>query len=163
MILSLDFGILMVYLQSKMNNPKTFWKLFDDLNYFQKVKIKSYFNRWVSGWCNFKTDREISRAISKLKDGKSCGKDSILNEMIKAASPCIIPVLEKLFNHILTTSTFPGSSVSLRQLGMAGHLVTLRKLIGQIETFQMFSSKYKCSSTFKPLFFFTTSIINYFG
>jgi hypothetical protein len=52
---------------------------------------------------NFKiTDREITRAISKLKNGKSCGKDSILNEIIKAASPCIyngpciIPVLEKL-------------------------------------------------------------------
>jgi hypothetical protein len=57
---------------------------------------------------NFKIpDREIAQAISKLKNGKACGKDSILNEMIKAASPCIIPVLEKLFNHILTTSTFP--------------------------------------------------------
>jgi hypothetical protein len=50
---------------------------------------------------------EISKAISKLKNGKASGNDSILNEMIKSAGPTFIPVLVKLFNKILTNSSYP--------------------------------------------------------
>lgn len=57
---------------------------------------------------NFKISHtEISKAINSLKPGKSCGLDMICNEMIKAGATSLLPVLHKLFNHILTLGNFP--------------------------------------------------------
>ncbi len=52
---------------------------------------------------------EISKAISKLKLGKSSGLDSISNEMIKAGSTTLLPLFQKLFNFIFTHNYFPNS------------------------------------------------------
>lgn len=52
---------------------------------------------------------EISQAISKLKNGKACGPDLILNEMLKAGHSQLIPVLHKLFNYILRSGNFPAN------------------------------------------------------
>jgi hypothetical protein len=121
--------------------PKVFWKLFDELNSFNKKSRSNpiqaevwvqHFQDTMSKFCvnqggnkeilefiknnsnsnfnelNFKiTADEISKAIPKLKNGKSCGNDLILNEMLKSANPVIIPLLVKLFNQILTNSTYP--------------------------------------------------------
>ena len=50
---------------------------------------------------------EISKAISKLKRGKSGGLDQILNEMLQAGHSQLLPVLVKLFNLILSLGHFP--------------------------------------------------------
>ena len=55
------------------------------------------------------TEDEIKICVKKLKTGKSSGTDSISNEMLKAASPYIMPYLLKLFNDILDSGNFPKS------------------------------------------------------
>lgn len=55
------------------------------------------------------TQAEITKAISGLKLGKASGLDQISNEMLKAGSTALTPVLHKLFNQILTQSNFPAS------------------------------------------------------
>jgi hypothetical protein len=50
---------------------------------------------------------EIASAISKLKNGKASGSDSILNEMLKAGQSQLIPILHKVFNLILSAGEFP--------------------------------------------------------
>ena len=50
---------------------------------------------------------EISGAIGKLKNKKSCGPDGILNEMLKAGHSLLLPLLEKCFNLILSSGKFP--------------------------------------------------------
>ncbi len=53
------------------------------------------------------TDREILAAIRFLKNKKSPGPDSILNEMIKFSKHHMMPLLNKMFNFILENSCFP--------------------------------------------------------
>ena len=53
------------------------------------------------------TPNEIHDPISKLKLKKASGMDSILNEMIKHRRYYLISSLEKLFNEILDSGTFP--------------------------------------------------------
>jgi hypothetical protein len=49
-----------------------------------------------------------------LKNGKSCGMDGILNEMIKYGQHALLPCLEKLFNIILSSGTYrPFSEANL--------------------------------------------------
>ncbi len=50
---------------------------------------------------------EISKGIKGLKLGKSCGPDSILNEMLKAATNILAPCILKLFNAILLHESLP--------------------------------------------------------
>ena len=50
---------------------------------------------------------EIDTAIKKLKNKKAAGLDGIRNEMIKTSSSFIKYPLEKLFNLILQSGTFP--------------------------------------------------------
>ena len=52
---------------------------------------------------------EIDKAIEKLKNKKAAGLDGIHNEMIKRSSSFIRYPLEKLFNLILQSGTFPTS------------------------------------------------------
>ena len=57
---------------------------------------------------DFKISRsEIKYCIDELKNGKSPGKDGILNEMIKSCRDTLLPVLAKLFNMIFTSGCFP--------------------------------------------------------
>ena len=53
------------------------------------------------------TAEEISNGISKLKNNKASGLDSISNEMIKASAPIILPFLVIFFNKILETKEYP--------------------------------------------------------
>lgn len=55
------------------------------------------------------TLEEVSKAITKLKRGKSCGLDSIPNEMLKAGSTELLKPLHKLFNLIFMQQNFPAS------------------------------------------------------
>lgn len=57
---------------------------------------------------NFRiTEIEISRALSKLKNGKASGTDEIPNEMLKAGNVYLTSVFHKLFNVVFTTGGFP--------------------------------------------------------
>ena len=53
------------------------------------------------------TDDEINRNISKLKCGKSQGIDGIGAEFYKHTSQRILPILNALFNKILSSGEFP--------------------------------------------------------
>ncbi len=52
---------------------------------------------------------EISKAISLLKNNKSCGVDGILNEYIKSTEAILLPLYTKLFNAVLNTGIIPKS------------------------------------------------------
>ena len=49
------------------------------------------------------SQREIINTCRNLKNGKSCGVDGILNEMINYGQSVLIPCLLKLFNFILSS------------------------------------------------------------
>ncbi len=53
--------------------------------------------------------QEIECAINELKVGKAAGPDGINAEIIKASCPLIIRNITDLFNHILTTGSYPQS------------------------------------------------------
>ena len=68
---------------------------------------------------NFTID-EIKHGISQLKNGKAQGMDSISNEMLKAGSKQLSPVICHLYNQILKTEQFPN-------LWSSGYIVPLHK------------------------------------
>ena len=53
------------------------------------------------------TDTEISKSISKLKNGKAPGFDLIKNEMLKSGAGHLLKSLAKLFNMVLRTGYYP--------------------------------------------------------
>ena len=52
---------------------------------------------------------EIIKAIGRLKNGKSCGSDSILNEYIINTKHMLLPLYTYLFNKIINDGEFPES------------------------------------------------------
>ena len=75
------------------------------MNEFVEENKDTIFNR-----LNFSiSSDEISSAIRRLKRGKACGPDLVLNEMLKAGQSILLPALLKLFNKILINSEFPKS------------------------------------------------------
>ncbi len=76
---------------AEVNNfiaSKDNWRIFNELSY----RIRG---------------PEILKAIPKLKVGKSCGDDMILNEMLKSGKDILQLALEKLFNLVLTNGKIP--------------------------------------------------------
>ena len=55
------------------------------------------------------TEDEILKASTRLKNNKSPGSDSIINEYIKASMPLMIKQYVGLFNKILDTGEYPDS------------------------------------------------------
>ena len=53
------------------------------------------------------TEDEVSKAVKRLKNGKACGEDSILNEMIKAFSENHKHLLTQTFNVVLLSGHVP--------------------------------------------------------
>ena len=47
------------------------------------------------------TEDEVSKAVKRLKNGKACGADCILNKMIKAFSENHLHLLTQTFNVVL--------------------------------------------------------------
>ena len=54
-------------------------------------------------------DEEIQNSISKLKNNKSSGLDSIRNEVIKSGANIFLPCLNKLFNLIFSSGHHPAA------------------------------------------------------
>ena len=91
---------------SQMNGDNTIDRdRLELLNDFVETNKDKIFNK-----LNFSiTNDEISSAIRKLKRGKACGPDLILNEMLKAGQHFLLPTIHKLFNKILLNAEFPSS------------------------------------------------------
>lgn len=53
------------------------------------------------------TEKEVTKAIHALKNGKSTGLDCISNEMLKCSELILLPCYVKLFNSILCTGFYP--------------------------------------------------------
>lgn len=53
------------------------------------------------------TEKEIQQHINKLKTKKAPGSDGILNEMIKHGRFYLVPLINKLFNDIMNSGSFP--------------------------------------------------------
>ena len=53
------------------------------------------------------SEDEVKKAVKRLKNGKACGEDKILNEMIKAFSETHMGVLTKIFNIVLQNGHMP--------------------------------------------------------
>lgn len=53
------------------------------------------------------TEEEIKKVVSKLKNDKACGFDSVINEYIKSTIDMFLPLYTKLFNVILDTGIIP--------------------------------------------------------
>ena len=53
------------------------------------------------------SEDEVKKAVKRLKNGKACGEDKILNETIKAFSESHMSVLTKIFNIVLLSGHMP--------------------------------------------------------
>ena len=53
------------------------------------------------------SEDELKKAVKRLKNGKACGEDKILNEMIKAFSESQMSVLTNIFNIVLLSGHMP--------------------------------------------------------
>ena len=53
------------------------------------------------------SEDEVKKAVKRLKNGKACGEDKILNEMIKAFSETHMGVLTNIFNIVLQSGHMP--------------------------------------------------------
>lgn len=122
-------------LQSK--NPKQFWKIIDQLktntsNPVEDINSEDWIKHFQSLY-NTTSDpsldediqlreestpkheqlnkafsiSEIKKHIKKLKNNKAAGPDLIRNEMLKCASPILLPAICKLFNYVLDSGIFP--------------------------------------------------------
>ena len=54
-------------------------------------------------------NKEVIEAIQNLKNNKACGLDGIKNEMLKNSQTHILPCIVKLFNHILSSGSYPSN------------------------------------------------------
>ena len=54
-------------------------------------------------------EKEIKTCISKLKNNKASGLDSIRNEILKAGATILLPCMNKLFNLIFSSGIYPFS------------------------------------------------------
>ncbi len=68
---------------------------------------------------NFTMD-EIKKGVNLLKLNKSCGMDSISNEMLKCGIDTLNPAICNIFNHILRSERYP-------RLWSSGFIVPLHK------------------------------------
>ena len=53
------------------------------------------------------TNKEKIETINKLKNNKAHGDDLIINEMLKAGNQILIGPLNRLFNNVLSSGTYP--------------------------------------------------------
>ena len=72
----------------------------DTLNKLEKEKIFTELDYII-------TEKEINAAIKTLKNNKSAGFDSIINEMLKHSQVYLLKCFKKLFNKVLGTGKFP--------------------------------------------------------
>ena len=98
--------------------PEQWFQYFTELNQ-KPSSIESklnYINSKVKDMENMKhfceldfliSSKEISDGISKLKSDKASGLDGIPNEMLKAGSSILTPMLQKLFNFIFSSGQYP--------------------------------------------------------
>ena len=113
------------------SKPKDYWKLLNSLKshstkntpsideFLEHFKLINQTHHHEEETINFESESgneflnaritrdEILRSINKLKNGKTSGFDSVVNEYIKSTKQVLLPVYETLFNIILDTGFFP--------------------------------------------------------
>jgi hypothetical protein len=119
------------------NDPKKYWSILSDpshsnnanvseisgkewFNYFKELNegfkssnailnmLKEKENEKIFSELDYKiTDKEIMDAICSLKNNKSSGFDTIINEMLKCSQLYLIKCFNKIFNTILSNDIFP--------------------------------------------------------
>ncbi|XP_071177865.1 uncharacterized protein [Mytilus edulis] len=73
-----------------------------------KKKLESFHNENVFNELDYLiTPEEIEKAIKSLKNSKSSGFSMISNEMIKYSQTVCIPLIQKLFNLVFSSSIYP--------------------------------------------------------
>lgn len=87
-------------LNTKPINPQKDLKISELLTRVEGEKIFTELDNKIS-------EKEISKAICSLKNKKSSGFDSILNEMLKNSQIFLSDSLKKLFNDILLSGNYP--------------------------------------------------------
>jgi hypothetical protein len=117
--------------QLKKNNPKLFFKYFNNRNTGKsKLTLPEYFRNLAKdspaiyiSIANFMdtdhpvfelldteiTPKEIEACIRKLKSNKSPGIDCLINEYFSEFSDLLIPILLPLFDKIFNSGTFPST------------------------------------------------------
>ena len=73
-------------------------EVISELNNFEKTKLSFRMS-----------SKEIDSAMKSLKSGKATAPDGITGEMLKVSSPVLLPILVKIFNHILLYGRYPTS------------------------------------------------------
>ena len=58
------------------------------------------------------TEDEVSKSVKRLKNGKACGEDCILDEMIKAFSEDHLHLLTQTFNVVLLSGHIPNEGAT---------------------------------------------------
>ncbi len=56
---------------------------------------------------NLITEEEVKKCINKLKNGKACGYDNVINEFLKHSSPYMSQLYTKFFNLVLKFGIIP--------------------------------------------------------
>jgi hypothetical protein len=121
----------------KNKSPKDYWKIINDSsessNNVKECNITSdqflkHFQSMNMGQLNHSTDHsdiheslavndnplnspitetEVLKCITKLKNGKACGSDKIINEFLKCSKHVISKLLTKMFNLVLSKGVLP--------------------------------------------------------
>ena len=85
-------------LNEQKNIPNS--EVLDKLKDLEKQKVFNELDYLIS-------EKEISKCIKELKNKKSSGCDSVLNEMLKYGHYYLLQPLKKLFNLVLCSSKYP--------------------------------------------------------
>ena len=103
---SIDADTWFEYFQ-KLNSVKT--KFHDRLESLNQFLTNPNQTRTFNLLDALIKEKEIFNCISKLKNNKASGLDSIRNEMLKAGATILMPCMNKLFNLILSSGNYPSS------------------------------------------------------
>ena len=106
---SIDAETWFEYFQ-KLNSVKT--KFHDRLESLHQFLTNPNQTRTFNLLDTLIKEKEIFNCISKLKNNKAFGLDSIRNEMLKAGATILMPCMNKLFNLSLSSENYRGITIT---------------------------------------------------
>jgi hypothetical protein len=136
-----DFKYSVSGCQSKIDICKGFKEFFesnfvnswDNNEFYERFRDveSSVYNEFITGECSSFTLSDVLCAINKLGIGKACGIDGLPAEAVKYCHPCIVPILQNVFNACCMHGFVPSNFCS-------GRLVPVPKKRGVCGNFQDF-------------------------
>ena len=103
---SIDADTWFEYFQ-KLNSVKT--NFHDRLESLNQFLTSSDQTRTFNLLDTIIKEKESINCVSKLKNNKASGLDSIRNEMLKAGATILLPCMNKLFNSFFSSGIYPSS------------------------------------------------------